>query len=518
MATTFSQSHVQLNDDATIVAIATAPGQAAIGVIRLSGSNAWQIADACFYDVTDPQHALPKRLKPFALHYGWWCQPHTPTAPIDEVLVLAFKAPKSFTGEDVIEIQCHGNPLLLEEILQSCYALGAVPATRGAFTRRAVLHGRLDLTQAESLLQLIHAQEATTLHLARHHLQTRSWSDYLEKAYQAIQHIQMQLIAHIDYPEEVDAPNIETLHQAFQQLHQEVKSYLATAQHLQKCQEGLKLAIIGLPNAGKSSLFNRLLMQERAIVTPIAGTTRDILQETLMVSGVNIALMDTAGIRYTHTEGTTLDTVEAIGVARSEASMQEADAILMVIDASLLFPETPSPETQAYEVSYQTLVRPLQKDASQKPWLVVLNHADKLLPLKPRPAMASVIDKLTLPTPSVHTETPSQVTLLYSSAITGEGIEAICQWMQTLVATLNQTEALRHRQEALAVLTHRQRTTLHTLLDHLALAQTTLEQALPLDLLTVPLTGALQTLGSLLGKDATEAVLDEVFSQFCVGK
>jgi tRNA modification GTPase len=509
MATTFSQSHVTLNDDATLVAIATAPGQSAVGVVRLSGSHAWHIAQACFYDA----HQHPKVLQPFKVHYGWWCHPNTPEAPIDEVLLLAFKAPKSFTGEDVIEIQCHGNPLLLEEILASCYALGALPASRGAFTRRAVVHGRLDLTQAESLLQLIHAEEATTLKLARHHLQTRSWSIYLEKAYEQVKHIQMQLVAHIDYPEEVDAPDTLELSRQFQTLHQEMRSYLATAQHLEQRKEGLKLALVGLPNAGKSSLFNKLLMQERAIVTPMAGTTRDVLQETLMVSGVKVSLLDTAGIRYAHHDGETLDMVESIGVARSEAAIEEADAIVIVMDVSSAM-NTCEIEAQTYQAAYQRLLAPWVKPrleamhAPEKPWLLVCNQVDKC------PTRLSIASLQTM----LHIPASSKGTILETSATTGEGLDALCQWIQTLVQTLADTSELSQRQEALAMLTHRQRKTLETLLEHLDLAQDTLTHAVPLDLLTVPLTGALQSLGALLGRDATEAVLDEVFSQFCVGK
>lgn len=469
----------------TIVALATHPGRAAIGVIRLSGPQAWGIAGGCFVgrrsvDTWEPYRAL----------HGWWHDPDT-REPIDEVLVLPFKGPRSFTGEDVVEIHGHGNPALLQRIIDTCTRHGAVPATRGEFTRRALINGRMDLPQAEALLTLIEAEGEQQLKLARHHLRTRSLNQTFEGLRTQLIDVQMRLVAHIDFPDEVEEPDSRDLLARFAAVHRQAQDVAQVSQQTRMVREGMKLALVGLPNAGKSSLFNALLLTERAIVTAIPGTTRDVLSETLLIHGVPVTLLDTAGIRETTDTGHSLDPVEALGIERSRASTQEADAIVVVVDAADTRPEVRD--------AYARLLADLPPDT---PRLLVLNHWDRVINPDDAQTFWAALSVPDLPT-------------LTTSAPTRHGVPELLTQLGGLIKTQVQ---LAERHEALTTLSHRQTTCLASLIDHLDLAQSTLTSGLPMDLLTVPLTGALHAIDQLLGRDATEEVLDAVFSEFCVGK
>jgi tRNA modification GTPase len=470
---------------ATIVALATHPGRAAIGVVRLSGPEAWAIAGRCFQGRRGVEAWVPYQ----ALH-GWWHDPAT-QEPIDEVLVLPFRGPKSFTGEDVVEIHGHGNPALLQRLIETCTGLGAVPATRGEFTRRALLNGRMDLPQAEALLTLIEAEGEQQLRLARHHLRTRSLNQTFEGLRAQLIDVQMRLVAHIDFPDEVDEPDTGDLLARFAALYRQAQDVAQVSQQTRLVREGMKLALVGLPNAGKSSLFNAMLLTERAIVTDIPGTTRDVLTETLLIHGVPVTLLDTAGIRDATDTGETLDRVEAMGIARSRASTQEADAVVVVVDAADTRPEVRDATNR--------LLADLPPDT---PRLLILNHWDRVSGHDAARAFWAPLTTLGL-------------TVLTTSAPTRQGVPELLSALGGLIQTQVQ---LAQRHEALTTLSHRQTTCLTDLLEHLDLAQTTLTSGLPLDLLTVPLTGALHAIDRLLGRDATEEVLDAVFSEFCVGK
>lgn len=469
----------------TIVALATHPGRAAIGVIRLSGPQAWAMAGRCFQGRRGVEAWVPYQ----ALH-GWWHDPDT-QEPIDEVLVLPFRGPKSFTGEDVVEIHGHGNPALLQRLIDTCTRQGAVPATRGEFTRRALLNGRMDLPQAEALLTLIEAEGEQQLKLARHHLRTRSLNQTFEGLRAQLIDVQMRLVAHIDFPDEVDEPDTGDLLARFARVHRQAQDVAQVSQQTRMVREGMKLALVGLPNAGKSSLFNALLLTERAIVTAIPGTTRDVLSETLLIHGVPVTLLDTAGIREATETGQTLDVVEALGIERSRASTQEADAIGVVVDAADTRPEVRD--------AYARLLTDLPADT---PRLLVLNHWDRVISPEAAQAFWS-------PLASQATAT------LTTTAPTRHGVPEL---LNALAELIDSQVQLAERHEALTTLSHRQTACLTDLLEHLDLAQTTLTSGLPLDLLTVPLTGALHAIDQLLGRDATEEVLDAVFSEFCVGK
>ena len=299
----------------TIAAIATPLGTGGVGVIRLSGMDSWVIAQKIC-----PGHDF----KPGCIAHRWLMEPDNGDGTvIDEVLVLPFKAPHSFTGEDCIEIQCHGGLSLIQKALSICLTHGAILATAGEFTKRAVLNNKIDLTQAESVLDLIHAEGEALIKAAAYNLKYRHIGTWLEENLQAIACIQAEMTASIDFPDEVEEPNRQVLIEKLELLITMLTHRIMANQKNTIIRQGYKIAIIGKPNAGKSSLFNVLLAKEKAIVTDIAGTTRDILEETMQVNGIPLVLMDTAGLRENST-----DKVEQIGIERSHAVAENADAVI----------------------------------------------------------------------------------------------------------------------------------------------------------------------------------------------
>lgn len=301
----------------TIAAISTPIGTGGIGVIRISGNKCFEIAEKIFY----------QELKSGKIHHGWLCDKDK---RIDEVVVLPFKAPNSYTGEDVIEIQCHGGVNVVRNILDLVLKNGARIAEKGEFTKRAFLNHKLDLSQAEAVCDLIHAK--TQIFAVQ---SAKNLSGVLSKKVieikKGIFEVLSKIIAGIDFPDDVKEPEYEYLQTEFQNLIEKIDEILACAKSSNILRQGIKIAILGKPNVGKSSLFNALLSMNRAIVTDIAGTTRDILTETLDFDGIPVTLIDTAGIR----ENPHVGKVEEIGIEFSKQSAQEADLILFLHDASI---------------------------------------------------------------------------------------------------------------------------------------------------------------------------------------
>jgi tRNA modification GTPase len=468
---------VQLNEgassdglDSTIAAIATAPGAAGVGVIRVSGSKAWQIAQRLF--------SKSVAMVPGRFYHGWIHDPESPETLIDEVLLLVFKAPHSFTGEDVIEIHGHGSDVVCQQVLQLCLAQGARHAEPGEFTKRAFLNGKIDLTQAESVMDLVSAQSTAQARLATANLKNRSLSQQLQELYTRLVTLQAPIVASIDFPDEVDEPDRNQLAQQLRTESQWVGDLLARAQKNQVARQGYRVVLLGRPNAGKSALFNALLAQDRAIVTDIPGTTRDVLTEGFDLDGVRVTLVDTAGIRDSDSH------IEVLGMARTWMALDEANAALYVVDAS-----------QGLTAEDTAVLSRL----TQQSVALVANKSDLLASDSPPPAWASVTNQL----PVVRV-----------SAQTGQGLSAIYQWIQLQI----QQTGLEVSQGAIA-LNARQQDCLQQLARHLQSAASTAGQStMPLDMVTVPLTDALRQIDQILGNDPTEAVLDSVFAQFCVGK
>jgi len=308
----------------TIAAISTAPGEGAIGIVRISGEDAIRIADEV-YRLKD------KRLKEqpsHTIHYGHIVDPKNDEV-IDEVMVTVLRAPKTFTREDVVEINCHGGIVAINRILQLVLRMGARLAEPGEFTKRAFLNGRIDLSQAEAVMDLIRAKTDKSMQMAMRQLDGEL-SKLIQNLRQEILNTLAQVEVNIDYPEydDVEEMTLQLLREKTQQVSQGIRVLLNTASQGKILRDGLKTAIVGRPNVGKSSLLNVLLREEKAIVTDIAGTTRDTIEEYVNVRGVPLQLIDTAGIRETD------DVVERIGVERSRKALNEADFVLLILNQS----------------------------------------------------------------------------------------------------------------------------------------------------------------------------------------
>ena len=308
----------------TIAAISTAPGEGAIGIVRISGEDAIRIAGEVY-------RLKEKRLKEqpsHTIHYGHIVDPKNDEV-IDEVMVTVLRAPKTFTREDVVEINCHGGIVAINRILQLVLRMGARLAEPGEFTKRAFLNGRIDLSQAEAVMDLIRAKTDKSMQMAMRQLDGEL-SKLIQNLRQEILNTLAQVEVNIDYPEydDVEEMTLQLLREKTQQVSQGIRALLNTASQGKILRDGLKTAIVGRPNVGKSSLLNVLLREEKAIVTDIAGTTRDTIEEYVNVRGVPLQLIDTAGIRETD------DVVERIGVERSRKALNEADFVLLILNQS----------------------------------------------------------------------------------------------------------------------------------------------------------------------------------------
>jgi len=452
----------------TIAAIATPYGESAIGIVRMSGPDVLPILKRVF-------QGRSQTLKPRYAHYGFIVDREG--QPIDEAVVIYYKAPHSYTGEDMAEINLHGNPLILKRVLQRLLEEGARLAEPGEFTKRAFLNGKLDLTQAEAVAELISAKTELARKLALNQLRGA-----LSKEIKPLREELLLLLALVESSiefEEEDIPTIEKeeLIKRLENILKRVNRLLETAQTGKAIRKGLKLAIVGKPNVGKSSLFNRLLGEERAIVTSVAGTTRDYLEETLNLGGIPINLIDTAGIREAE------DTVERIGVERSLQKLKEADIILFVLDASQ---ERPTEE----EIKLARLVK-----ESGKPTLLVLNKIDK----------GKRIDLSDFPLKGVPT--------IEVSAKTGEGLERLKEEILK-TAGVSASEggniyiSLRHEE-----LLKRAKKALENALSYLKG-----EEFYSPEILMLDLREAGDALGEIIGEVTTEDILGQIFSTFCIGK
>lgn len=473
-----------LQQSLTIAAIATATGAAGVAVIRLSGADSWQIIAQLFPNAN--------KLQPRMATFGWIVDPFTPRqhgeAPprVDEVLILPFKAPHSFTGEDVVEIHCHGGEYLPFRILNLCYQAGGQPAQAGEFTRRAFMNGKLNLAQAEAIADLISAEDEGLVRVATHALQAKGLTQQVASLRNGLTPILANVVAATDYPDEVDEPDRAPLLAQLHALCQQAEALLATSAQNQVWRSGCHVALLGQPNAGKSSLFNALLARERAIVTPQAGTTRDVVSDTLHLTqagGLALTLLDTAGLRQAD------DAIEQAGITRSWETCHNAQALLVLVDANTLL-DLPTGE---YSSDDEAILQALPP------------HLPKLI-------VASKTDTL----PQGEASLAHRNDVLAVSSVTGVGLPALLNW---LVAQQHQGLLANTQATALVALNQRQTLCLQAMVEQVTLAYQTLSQpAYPLDVVTIPLTEALYALQRLTGEDTTEAMLDDVFNRFCVGK
>ncbi len=474
---------IQQND--TIAAIATPPGVGGIGIVRVSGEDAFSVVLPLLQRPSGKRDLPPSH----QLTYAHIIDPLTQET-IDEALVAFMYAPRTYTREPVVEIQSHGGPLPLRRILRAVLSQGARMANAGEFTMRAFLNGRLDLAQAEAVMDLIESETEAGQRLALQQLEGRL-SEQVQLARQSILAAIAPIEASIDFPEEdVPIPQPDELRSLIVHAQQQVDALLQDADRGRLYRQGLRTAIIGRPNVGKSSLLNALLRMERAIVTPVAGTTRDTVEEVANVRGIPLHLIDTAGITLTE------DPVEKIGVQRSRRAAESADIVLLVFDGSEPLMQ------QDYLVSHelQSLGFQAASDSStttKQSLLIVINKSDK-------PQLLNYEELSTL---------WPQVPFVSISTLTGAGLDAIEDALaeiafagrmlhteSVLVTNIRHQEALRHASEQLVAA-----------LDSLA-------RDLPLDFVSIDLRAAYDALGEVTGETANDDLLNQIFSKFCIGK
>jgi len=460
----------------TIVAISTPPGRGGLGVVRLSGARAIEIATRLVKLPKLPLETQRATLGAF--------RPEDSDRVLDQVVVTCFRAPHSYTAEDVVEISCHGAPIILRHFVECCLAQGARAAEPGEFTMRAFLNGRIDLTQAEAVRDLIESQTLYQARVAAQQLEG-SVSTRLKPHKQVLLDLIARLEAGIDFAEDdvavIGWPEILTrLDRISADLEKLVEGY----EYGRIVREGLTLAIVGRPNVGKSSLFNRLLNEERAIVTPIPGTTRDLVAETANLGGIPLRFVDTAGVRKA------LDEVEKIGVERTFSAIADSDLRLLVVDASEPWTEDDSKLLEK--------LRPLGS------LLVALNKSD--LP----PQITDVAPGFS---PANAALKGGATTLVHTSALTGEGIHELKEEILALAAPARDVAP---EGEFITNLRHQQ--LIKNSLGSLAKARQAAEQHTPHEMLLLDLYDALRPLDLITGATYADDVLDIIFKTFCVGK
>ncbi|MGB3307336.1 MAG: tRNA uridine-5-carboxymethylaminomethyl(34) synthesis GTPase MnmE [Thermomicrobiales bacterium] len=463
-------------DNATIAAIATPSGEGGIGIVRISGPEAAAIAGRVFLRHRTQQAVDLRTIKSHRLLYGRIVDSHTDRL-IDEALLSWMVGPHTYTREDTVELSCHGGPVPLRETLRVVLAAGARHAEPGEFTLRAFLNGRLDLTQAEAVLQVIGARTAESLRLAVSDL-AGDLTRRLAPANAALISLLAYLDASADFPDdEIDTSDID---RGLAAADEALSAVAAGSRSGMLYREGARIALVGRPNVGKSSLLNALLRADRAIVTPIAGTTRDVIEETINLEGIPATLLDTAGIVETD------DPVERIGVERSRTALATSAAVVFVLDGSVV----PTPED--LDIA-RTLAS--RSASEQTPVLIARNKAD----LPQRAGLDAVI--------SLIADAP----VVEVSASTGEGLSGL----ERTLADVLRTGSGGARP---AMITARQRAAVDRALAHIHDAQEARVAGVPQDLLATSVRAALHAVGEVTGEEVDEAVLHEIFSRFCIGK
>ena len=456
----------------TIAAISTPPGEGAIGIVRLSGGEAIAIADRV-YKLGSKQLADQTS---HTIHYGNIVNPKT-NDTVDEVMVTVMRAPKTFTREDVVEINCHGGILAVNQVLQIVLQNGARLAEPGEFTKRAFLNGRIDLSQAEAVMDLIRAKTDKAMYVALQQLDG-NLSNLIRNLRSEILDTLAQVEVNIDYPEYDDVEEMTSvlLIEKAKQVKAAVRQLLETASQGKILREGLATAIIGRPNVGKSSLLNYLLREEKAIVTDIAGTTRDVIEEYVSVKGVPLRLIDTAGIRETE------DIIEKIGVERSRKALVDADLILLVFNQN----EPLTNEDKA-----------LIEATNQNHRIIILNKMD--LPNKlDLEELEFLVGEDAMVKTSVLTQSgvdvlESKIADLFFSGNTGERDATYVSNVRH-IALLNDAESA---------------------LDDVING---VESGMPVDLVQIDMTRCWDLLGEITGDSVQDELLTQLFSQFCLGK
>jgi tRNA modification GTPase len=456
---------MSLYDDSTIVAVATPSGFGGIGVIRLSGKNSLDLIQKIL------NTSIP--FSPNHVSFHHLIHPETKLT-IDDVLITYFKAPHSFTGEDIIEISCHGSPVVLSEVLQLLISFGAQLAQGGEFSMRAFLNQRMDLTQAEAINDLIHAQTSYQAQIAARQLRGE-----LSKQIKPIKDALIEMIVHFEssvefVEDDLDALDIERFIHKLDKLIASINQLISSYRLGRLIRSGIKLALIGRPNVGKSSVFNSLLGKDRAIVTHIPGTTRDTLTEVFSINGIPVELIDTAGIRETE------DFVEKLGVERTNSAIADADFVIAIIEAN----QIPSPD----EITFLAQL-PIN--------LLVINKCDLGFELSEELTQKIINEK---PVSKV-------------SALTGQGINELRESIHSAL-----TSGTQIFNEGGIVTNERHFHALEQSLNAMRQAQQNLTAGLTEEIVLVNLHEALKSLGVVTGETLIGDIINQIFSTFCIGK
>ena len=454
----------------TIAAVATAMTASGIGIIRMSGPDSRNIAGKVYRSKGGKKRI--EEVSSHTINYGFICDGEE---TIDEVLVMVMDGPRSYTGEETVEIDCHGGVLAMKRVLETVVKYGARPAEPGEFTKRAFLNGRMDLSQAEAVIDVINAKNEYALKSSLGQLKGN-----IQKAIQEIRERIIYQIAYIesalDDPEHISIDGYgETLGKEVELLKERLQQLLQTVREGKLMKEGIKTVILGKPNAGKSSLLNILVGEERAIVTDIAGTTRDILEESIVLHGISLRMIDTAGIRSTE------DVVEKIGVKKAIEYAKDADLILYVVDSSVPLDEND---------------REILELLQDKRAIVILNKAD----LEP------VVTEDILRKKTKHA-------VVSISAKEEEGIDLLEQQMKDMFF-----DGELSFNDEIYITNVRHKAALEEAKRSLELVENSIQMQMPEDFFSIDLMNAYEALGSIIGESVGEDLVNEIFSKFCTGK
>lgn len=458
-----------MNQD-TIAAAATAMSSAGIGIIRISGEDAFTILDRIFRSKNPEKKILEQ--PSYTIHYGMI---YDGEELLDEVIVLLMKGPHSYTAEDTVEIDCHGGILVMRRILETVLKQGARPAEPGEFTKRAFLNGRIDLSQAEAVMDVIQAKNQMALQSSVSQLKG-SVSEKIRCFREQLLYETAFLESALDDPEHISLDGYgEKLFKIVREINLKLEDLINTFENGRIVKEGIKTVILGKPNAGKSSLLNALLGEERAIVTDIAGTTRDILEEQLYLDGVTLNILDTAGIRRTE------DKVEQIGVSRAKEQADAADLILYVVDGSCGLNEND-----------EEILGLLQ----EKKGIILLNKSD----------LETVVTEEMIRAKTDHP-------VISISAKKGLGLKELEETIRELFF-----QGRVSFNDELVITNVRHKAALEEARKSLLMVENSIEQGMPEDFYTIDLMGAYSSLGLILGEEMGEDLVQEIFSKFCMGK
>ena len=451
----------------TIAAISTPRGEGGIGIIRISGDKSFEILERIF-NTKNPNRDLGF----YKFNYGFI---HDNGKIVDEVMAVRMKAPKTYTCEDVVEINCHGGHLISEKVLELVLKNGARHAEQGEFTKRAFMNGRIDLSQAEAVMDIIQGKTEKSISLSLEQLRG-DLRDKIGSFKKALLDVTAHVNVVLDYPEEgIDDPLPSNLRENLENVYAEADRLISSYDKGKKIKEGIKTVIAGKPNVGKSTLLNSLLKEERAIVTHIPGTTRDVIEEIINIKGIPLVLTDTAGIRKTE------DIVENIGVEKSKKFIENADLVLLVLDAS-----------RELESEDREVIQEIQNN--NKKTIVLLNKIDLERKIE--------LDEFGLEN------------ILEISAKDNIGIEDMEERIYSYIVE----EKVEDSSEKLIITNIRHKTALEKTKDAIRNIFETIDAGMPMDLISVDLKEALDSLSEITGEISSEDILDHVFGNFCVGK